>query len=117
MYFSKDDLHKIEEYLKTDAKRDTQFELIPKSLLQENDSVAIIHRNRNCRINIRDLIDSIDSAKLTELTELLQSTNLANIEYIEEGDKTYLAFYSSDGTYLKVQIKADVESLTYWDIN
>lgn len=52
MYFTQEDYRKIEEYLKHNGKKDTDFEALSKEDLLEGDIFTVVHDNKNYKISL-----------------------------------------------------------------
>ena len=53
MFFTQEDFKKIEEYLKQNSKKDTDFPLIKNGdTLLDNDVLAVVHKGINYKIPI-----------------------------------------------------------------
>lgn len=66
MYFTKEDLKTIEEYLKLKSMRDSQFEAISPNDLQPVDTMVVVHENDNKKIALQDFINSTLMVNLIE---------------------------------------------------
>ena len=61
MFFTQEDFKKIEEYLKQNSKKDTDFPLIKNGdTLLDNDVLAVVHKGINYKIPIPALAQAID---------------------------------------------------------
>jgi len=58
MFFTQEDFRKIEEYLKQNSKKDTDFKCLDVTHITPGDSVAIVHNLQNRQVNIYDLLSS-----------------------------------------------------------
>lgn len=59
MYFTKEDLQKIEEYLKLNSLRDSEFDAIDSLELNPEDTVVVVHDNENRKVSLEALCSSI----------------------------------------------------------
>lgn len=66
MYFTKEDLRTIEQYLKLKSMRDSQFETLESSDLQSDDIMVVVHEDENRKITLADFINSATIATLLE---------------------------------------------------
>lgn len=78
MFFTLEDYRKIEEFLKKNSRKDSDFpSLNPEDPLNENDFIAIVHNGVNHKVNLLNFADFLDSlltqykylTKIEELTE------------------------------------------------
>lgn len=58
MFFTQEDYRKIEEYLKQNSKKDTDFEGLDTKDITPDDSIAIVHNQQNRSVNLFDLLSS-----------------------------------------------------------
>ena len=58
MFFTQEDYRKIEEYLKQNSKKDTDFSCLDVRKITPGDSIAIVHDLQNRQVNIFDLLSS-----------------------------------------------------------
>ena len=62
MFFTLEDYRKIEEFLKKNSKKDSDFpSLNPEDPLNENDFIAIVHNDVNHKVNLLNFADFLDS--------------------------------------------------------
>ena len=58
MFFTKEDFKKIEEYLKLNAMRDTDFDILNQNV-KGDDSIAFVHEGRNYRMSLQRFAASL----------------------------------------------------------
>lgn len=59
MYFTKEDLQKIEEYLKLNSLKDSEFDAIDSLELNPEDTVVVVHDNENRKVSLEALCSSV----------------------------------------------------------
>ena len=73
MFFTQEDYRKIEEYLKQNSKKDTDFLELPEDgILAEEDVVAVVHKGTNYRIPIATLADVLERYRTDILKEKIK---------------------------------------------
>lgn len=85
MYFTKEDFQAIERYLKTQGKKDTDFEDINPLDIQPEDIFAIVHAGKNIKIPIESLFKSPAAQEFI-------NTQLDTIQQYINSLQQYLAF-------------------------
>ena len=73
MFFTQEDFRKIEEYLKQNSKKDTDFESLDAKDITPEDSLAIVHNQQNKQVNIFDLLSSDITGFFAEERALLDA--------------------------------------------
>ena len=56
MFFTQEDYRKIEEYLKLNSKKDTDFEDLAAENITANDYIVIVHNGQNKKVRVLDLL-------------------------------------------------------------
>lgn len=73
MFFTQEDFRKIEEYLKQNSKKDTDFKELPEDdILAEEDIMAVVHKGTNYKIPISVLADVLERYRTDALKEWIR---------------------------------------------
>ena len=56
MFFTQEDYRKIEEYLKLNSKKDTDFEDLAAENITADDYIVIVHNGQNKKVRVLDLL-------------------------------------------------------------
>lgn len=75
MYFTKEDFEKIEEYLKTQGIKDTDFPVLEDP--SEDDDIVIVHNSTNYKIPLSKLTEFIGDLDVETLRQAIN--NLATV--------------------------------------
>ena len=105
MFFTQEDYRKIEEYLKQNSKKDTDFESLDAKDITPEDSLAIVHNLQNRRVNIFDLLSSditgffaeeraLLDAKIKELEELIRIFTIEKVGLTDQFGDSQIAAVS-----------------------
>lgn len=90
MFFTQEDFKKIEEYLKQNGKKDTDFEALDAKDITSNDSIAVVHDMQNRQVNMFDLLSSditgffakereLLNLKIKELDDLIETFTIEKV--------------------------------------
>ena len=85
MFFTQEDYRKIEEYLKQNSKKDTDFASLDANDITSEDSLSIVHNQENRKVNIYDLLSSDITGFFEQERELLD----AKIKELDAMIKTF----------------------------
>lgn len=94
MYFTKEDLEYIENYLKLKAHRDTDFELLSASQIDKQDAIfAIVQNNVNYKVKFADLITGLSPLQLYDNYQNLPEEGSDGLIYITKNNNTPYIWY------------------------
>ena len=86
MFFTKEDFKKIEEYLKLNAKKDTDFDILNQNV-KGDDSIAFVHEGRNYRMSLQEF-----AASLGEKGQYLLDGAFINMSWEDTDDDGIFSF-------------------------
>ena len=73
MFFTQEDYRKIEEYLKQNSKKDTDFkQLLQSEILADDDVVAIVHKGTNYKVSFATLAKVLESERVNTLMDYIK---------------------------------------------
>ena len=105
MFFTQEDYRKIEEYLKQNSKKDTDFESLDAKDITSEDCVSIVHNLQNRKVNVFDLLSSditgffakereLLDAKIKEFEELIKDFTIEKVGLTNEFGDSQIAAVS-----------------------
>lgn len=105
MFFTQEDYKKIEEYLKQNSKKDTDFKCLDVTQITPGDSIAVVHNLQNRQINIFDLLSSditgffakerwLLGTKIKELENLIQTFSIEKVGVTDSFGNSQIATVS-----------------------
>ena len=105
MFFTQEDYRKIEEYLKQNSKKDTDFKSLDAKDITPEDYLAIVHDLQNRKVNVFDLLSSditgffakereLLNAKIKELEDLIKDFTIEKVGLTNEFGDSQIAAVS-----------------------
>lgn len=94
MFFTQEDYKKIEEYLKQNSKKDTDFKCLDVTHITPGDSIAVVHNLQNRQVNVFDLLSSditgffakerwLLDTKIKELNDLIKTFTIEKVGVVD----------------------------------
>lgn len=111
MFFTQEDLRKIEEYLKQNSKKDTDFkQLLQNEILADDDIVTIVHKGTNYKVSVATLAKVLESERVSTLMDFIK--DLQNqIDSINSHGMT-VSNYFGDNPHIGISQKTLTEAFS-----
>lgn len=121
MYFTREDYLKIEEWLKQNAIKDTEFK-DAELPVKEQDTITLVQEGKNVKVSLKDFIDQLFNLGVSDFLNITDKYKQRNIT-IEQAISLIpsrarkkgqvITFLNSDGKWVLYQFKGE---LNQWNI-